>query len=717
MINFNFTGINFDKYNQLAQRLISNANGMVLFDTEFQLIWGQESIARRVTSNFLHQISQPEEAGSFQVDNHRVYYAPIFNGENVYLGVACLSITEDRASTIYGQGAIIREGFAIIVACICDEIRANSELNVMAQELADRYDELNLLYDSSGDGCQFSEGKEGLRTLVVNCFDYMDVDVVALFLPEKKITHQKYRSHKKDQVTGLLDQMLTSVYPWVRENDQTLVINSASTALAEELIPEVSCKLLCSPIHDGNADVCGMMVLLNDTDRRDFSNSDCNLLGVLALKASKIFLATYDQLTGLLTRNSFGLVLDDLVEHNSDLVEHCLVCVDIEQLSVVNEVHGLHVGDDLIKNVGKLLEKELRNGDFVARLSGDVFGILLGNCSPIQAKKVATKLQKKINGMVFIVQEERIDIFVRISILPVNMPTTRKALLTSADVALDIAKQKGRNRVEIYSQTDDEIHVRQSQIKLIHMMQDALRNDHFKLFCQGIFDGNELNQAHHYEILLRWEDTAGAIISPGDFLPAAEAYKLMPEIDRWVINQTIKLLCQYSAELADSHLSWAVNLSGQTISDPEFRNYLTELIKTSPIPNRCLSFEITESSAIDSVVEAQNLINSLKELGCKVYLDDFGTGLSSFSYLQKMSFDCVKIDGCFIRDIRQNPVSKAMVRAISDVAKAMGLEVVAEFIESKEDVEYVQGLGVDLLQGFALHRPESMELVIKNITR
>lgn len=715
MTNFNFTGINFDKYDQLAQRLISNANGIVLFDAEFQTVWGDESIAHCVSSNVLNNINQPREAGSFQIDNHRLYYAPIVDGKNLYLGLLCLSITEDRASIVLGKGSIIREGFSIIAACICDEVQANSELNVMAQELADRYDELNLLYDSSGDGCQFSKGKEGLKTLVVNCFDYMDVDVVALLLPEKKITHLKYRSHKKDGVSELLDQLLSSVYPWIFENDQTVVINCSTETLAGELIPGISCKLLCSPIHDGNGDVCGIMALFNDVDKADFRNSDCNLLGVLALKAAKIFLATYDQLTGLLTRNSFGLVLDDLVENNSDLVEHCLVCIDIEQLSVVNEVHGLQVGDDLIKTVGKLLEKELRNGDFVARLSGDVFGILLSACIPIQAKQVAINLQKKINEMVFVVEEERIDVYVRISIIPVAMPTTRKALLTSADVALDIVKQKGRNRVEIYSQSDDEIHVRQSQIKLIHLMQDALRNDQFKLYCQGIFECEESTKAHHYEVLLRWEDTSGSIISPGDFLPAAEFYKLMPDIDRWVIKKTIDLLSDYSLELENNSLSWAVNLSGQTISDPEFREYLIGLIQVSPIPNHSLGFEITESSAIDCLVEAQNLIDSLKKLGCKVYLDDFGTGLSSFSYLQKMSFDYVKIDGCFIRDIRQNPVSEAMVRAISDVAKAMGIGVVAEFVESKDDIAYIRDLGVDLLQGFALHKPEDMSSIIKKI--
>lgn len=723
MVNFSFANINFDKYNRLAERLISNARGIVVLDSQVELVWGDQQVAHWVSSTLHLQNNQLVEIGNFKVDdakakadNHRIYYAPIVDSDGFSHGLVCLSITEDSSQSEQDKDPTILEGFSIIVACICDELQANNELNSMATELAERYDELNLLYESGDNSSQPAEGKEELKKLVVNCSEYMGVDHAVLLMPEKKITCLESVSKINNDASKVMDQLLTSVYPWVQKNNKVFVINNTSEVLARELFPDFSYKLICCPIHDGSGDVCGMLVLLNDYEKVDFSNSDCNLLGVIAVKATKIIQATYDKLTGLLTRSSFESVLENLVaSKTTDLIEQCLVSINIEQVNVVNDVYGLNIGDELIKAVGKLIERELRNGDFVARLSGDEFGVLLNCCSLIQAEQLAEKLQKKINEMNFVCREKVIRINVRIAVVPVPSSSSTRELLTIADVAMDLAKQKGRNRIEVYSKSDEEIHTRQLQIKWIHHIQEALHQDCFKLYCQGIFEGEASSEAHHYEVLLRWIDSSGEIISPGDFLPAAERYKLMPEIDRWVIKNTIELLSEYSAQLENSNLSWAINLSGQTISDPKFRECLIDVLKSAPIPAHCLGFEITESSAIDNLTEAQNLMHSLKELGCKVYLDDFGTGLSSFGYLQSMPFDYVKIDGCFIRGIRQDPVSIAMVRAVCDVAKAMGLGSVAEFVENREDIPYLQELGIDLLQGFSLHRPEDMELVMKNI--
>lgn len=716
MVNFSFANINFDKYNRLAERLISNAQGIVVLDSQVELVWGDQQVAHWVSSTLQLQNNQRVESGNFTADNHRIYYAPIVDSDGFSHGLVCLSITEGSSQSEQDKDSIILEGFSIIVACICDELQANNELNSMATELAERYDELNLLYESGDNSSQPAGGKEELKKLVVNCSEYMDVDFAVLLMPEKKITCLESVPKRNNDANKIVDQLLTSVYPWAQENDKTLVISNTSDVLARKLFPDFPYKLISCPIHDGNGGVSGILVLLNDYEKVDFSNSDSNLLGVIALKAAKIVQATYDQLTGLLTRSSFEAVLDDLVENKAtDLVEQCLVVINIAQLNVVNDAYGLQVGDELITDVGKLLEKELRNGDFVAHLSGGEFGVLLNCCSTIQAKQVAEKLQKKINKMQFMCDEEAIGVLVRVAIMPVPLSTSSRALMATADAAMDVAKKKGPNWIEVYSQSDEEVYARQSQKKWIQPIQAALRQDQFKLYCQGIFDGDESSEAHHYEILLRWLDSSGEIISPGEFLPAAEHYKLMPKIDRWVIQNTIKLLSEYSTELENSNLSWAINLSGQTISDPSFRECLINAIKSAPIPAHCLGFEITESSAIDNLTEAQNLMLSLKELGCKIYLDDFGTGLSSFGYLQSLPFDYVKIDGCFIRGIRQDPVSIAMVRAICDVAKAMGLGSVAEFVENREDIAYLQELGIDLLQGFSLHKPEGMELVMKNI--
>ncbi len=429
--------------------------------------------------------------------------------------------------------------------------------------------------------------------------------------------------------------------------------------------------------------------------------------------------ATHDPLTELLNRRAFEQSLEQaLLSAKSLQLQHILCYLDLDRFKVVNDTCGHIAGDELLKQVSNLFQISLRKTDTLARLGGDEFGILLYSCPLDRAVEIADTLRERVSQFTFSWRNQTFSIGVSIGIAAINASFENIDMaLSAADSACYTAKNKGRNQVHIYNNSESELAQRLSETQWGLIIPQALLNDHFRLCYQKIVPIENSNiKQEHYEVLLRLEDKSGNIILPMEFLPAAERYNLMPQIDRWVIATLFAHLEQQyqtvweSCPIETLPNLYAVNLSGASINDAQFFAFLQQQFARTNIPPEIICFEITETIAITNLKKAAELINKLKLIGCRFALDDFGSGMSSFAYLKALPVDYVKIDGAFIQEITENAIALEMVESIKRIAAVMGIQTIAEFVETEEIYQKLQSLGVDYVQGYAIAKPCALDI-------
>jgi len=421
-----------------------------------------------------------------------------------------------------------------------------------------------------------------------------------------------------------------------------------------------------------------------------------------------VHLASHDSLTGLINRREFELALDRMIKdaRNSGS-RHVFMYLDLDQFKIVNDTCGHIAGDELLKQLAAVLRESIRESDQLGRLGGDEFGLLLGHCSLEKAEKIAETLRATVENFRFVWREKTFSIGVSIGVVPLTTESGNLTVaLSAADAACYVAKEMGRNRVHVVYPGDIEVSRHRGQIKWVQRIRDAISKNKFELYCQDIVPlHSNKNKTTHGEILLRLFDENGESIAPGTFIPAAERYDLMASVDRWVIQNSFPLLAsRLSTSLAAG--SWySINLSGQSVSEDQFLPFVIDQINASKISPESVCFEITETAAISNLGKAIEFIRALRELGCRFALDDFGSGLSSFSYLKNLKIDYLKIDGSFVSSMHEDRVSAAMVESINRVAHEMGIGVIAEWVENSETTDMLRKLGVEFAQGYALGRP------------
>ncbi|AWB68001.1 hypothetical protein C2869_16915 [Saccharobesus litoralis] len=430
--------------------------------------------------------------------------------------------------------------------------------------------------------------------------------------------------------------------------------------------------------------------------------------------AEKIsYQATHDSLTGLYNRYAFDDVLADTHEQVQHSNLSAVLCyMDLDQFKVVNDTCGHIAGDELLKQLGNLIKNTLCGDCVIARLGGDEFGIIFQNHDLVQAKQVATELLNDINYFRFGWKDKVFQIGASMGMVSVNASSNLDEIMQAADAACYVAKDAGRNRIHLYTEFDEALSYHKSRISWVNRIQQALENDSFSLYFQYIKPINPPIDKLHYEILLRLRD-GDQVISPGLFIPAAERFGLMPHLDKWVFNQTIKYL-NANPELVARTDKCSINLSGNSITDESFADYIIAQLKVYNIPASKICFEITETAAVTKLSHANAFIEKLRNIDCKFALDDFGAGMCSFSYLKHLPVDYVKIDGSFVKNMTNDIADRAIVKSVNDIAKSLHLPTIAEFVGDDLTEQALRDLGVNYVQGYAINQPQPIEEINLN---
>ena len=440
----------------------------------------------------------------------------------------------------------------------------------------------------------------------------------------------------------------------------------------------------------------------------DYKNRLLSAAASLEQKNKELLHLTYhDPLTGRYNRRAFEARLQHAIE--TAVVEkkqHALCYIDLDQFKVVNDTCGHVAGDELLKQVAAILEHGIRDSDMLARLGGDEFGVLLEGCDLDKAVEHAETMRLNVRKHRFVWQDKPFDVSISIGLVPITSESiSLEEVLKNADAACYVAKDSGRNRLQIYQPHDKELAQRYGEMQWVSRIQQALAENRFELHGQFIRPTVRKTEAPRYEVLVRLRDPDGQLVLPMAFIPAAERYNLMQSIDQWVVRHAIELL---ATQKTGAEVSLAINLSGQSLGSNEVLTAIRRAIDEAGVAPARLCFEITETAAITNLAAATRFIRTLRELGCRFSLDDFGSGLSSFGYLSNLEVDYIKIDGHFVKNILSDPLSRSVVDSINRIGHVLGISTIAEFVESREIAAVLEKLGVDYVQGFGIHRPESL---------
>jgi diguanylate cyclase (GGDEF)-like protein len=428
------------------------------------------------------------------------------------------------------------------------------------------------------------------------------------------------------------------------------------------------------------------------------------------------YLAAHDELTGLINRKEFEKRVDRAIATaRAQDYHHVVTYLDVDQFKVVNNTAGHAAGDVLLKQLAALLKRELRGTRHtLARLGGDEFGVLLERTSDEEGKEVADRQLDAIRRMRFDHEAHHFSVTASIGLVAVDSSTPDGGVaLKLADAACYAAKDAGRNRVQVHAGTDVRLTARRGVMEWVTQIDRALDEDRLILNCQRIAPiRDDGDQQAHYEILLTMVDQNGNIMPPKDFVAAAETYNRMAAVDRWVVRHALNWMATHRREL-ESVGGFSVNLSGHSVNDEGFADFVLRQFSNTRVPTGKICFELTETAAIANLESAIAFMNKMTLIGCKFSLDDFGSGLSSYSYLRNLPVDYVKIDGVFVKDLATTPGDYAVVKSINEIAHFMGKKTVAEYVENNDILEQLREIGVDYAQGYGIERPRRLEEFFK----
>ena len=592
--------------------------------------------------------------------------------------------------------------------CLRRDLLAMNTIEELRQSMDELDDDLELLLADANDANMAPDGSDELKSLLQRMVSYLQCTVAALIVPEKGIALVRGATESKTegQMIARAHRQLVQI---AAANAHPVILNDPQSGPLAQVVP---CRALICPVRNGNGRGMGVLALLRYPQLREFRPRDGRVAEILARRTAVVVASHYDALSGLYTRTAFEQRVRSIVaERTISSPPWSALYVNCDRLHVINDNHGMHVGDTVIGQLGDLIRSRLPPGALAARISGDRFTVLLPT-EVDDASRFAESLRVGAELLSALHPGQEVSISISVGVAPLENGRGGELAhsLAAAETACKAAKDRGRNRVATYQVADQSIIRRFSDIDVVARVREALAHNRLRLHAQPIAPFKACaNKPPHYELLLRMIDRDGSALGPDTFMSAAVRYQMMADIDRWVVKHAIALLKPYARQLQERPLVFSINFSGQSLGNDEFPDFLFDSVLKSGINPRVFCFELTENATILNLARAEIVMRRLRRMGCEVALDDFGTGLCSLSYLRQLPVTMLKIDGSFVRDVIRDPRADSMVQVIAQLARTMSLDTVAEYVETEEIRERISAHGVDYAQGYAVGRAEPFD--------
>jgi diguanylate cyclase (GGDEF)-like protein len=725
-----------EPYTQLLRALLPRMNSLSVFDPQGHLHWSSEmSVPPEIAGVVAQAVKDGREPGSAGVQRavgaEPFYFFWLMADEPGIDALPFVVVSIGFRHTAEGE----QRSFAFVhglvkpaLECLRRELLARHEILNLHSSLAEQDDDLEMLLSLSGGGQDAKpESATDLKDIVASATEHLKVGLAALIIPERGIA-VVHSSKEAPLDTSLLAKAHRHLLSMAQMRRGASLVNRMVLQTGEN---EVAYRVLACPLARGDGRVVGVLALFRAESAPEFTPHHSRLTELLSRRVAAVLAHSYDALTGLLTRPAFEQRVRRALEGvagakgatggagssgNTAATRHAAASgapaiawsalfIDINRLHVINDNYGMPMGDKVIAQLGELIRNRMPPGSSGSRISGDRFAIMLP-ASLHDAAKFAEALRAGAEDVGASLGDGKMQVSISIGVAAIE-PRIKEFVhaFAAAETACKAANDRGRNRVEVYHEADESIVRRFTDINLISDLRAAIAENRLELNAQLIVPLGNHTGAPHFEILLRMVAENGEIVGPDHFMSAANRYQLMPTLDRWVIGHAIEMLKPHVALLTSSPVVFTINFSGQSLQDADFTEHVAQLIESSGLPPSALCFELTESAAIGNIARAEALMRRLRKLGCNIALDDFGTGLSSLAYLRTLPIGMLKIDGSFVRDVLKDPRAESMVQAIAQLARAMNLTTVAEYIETDEIRTRIESLGVDYGQGFAIARP------------
>jgi len=711
----------------LLQSLVPRAQCFCFYDLARSCVWSSDGADDYEIDNYVADLPEEIVAGTNAespflrrtlTSGRTLLVMPIFGSDNVGLGLLISVFSKNAGKSSWFNPSLLNKILTPAAEVIGEGLSVRNEISAISERAKSVEKELKLIYQVDEKIHGTSKSHAGLAQLLGQSGRFMNIAYSVLLLPGKRIrisaTHSSWKSVKRKSLDRYI---IENLFPKL-EGQRVPVVFEMPAVEGSDNISEQGFQTMICPLLDNNGNLEGALALLGRVNERPFDNSHMRFMSHIVRKVEYVIEQSFDSITGLMNRAGFEEQLHESfksLQGGDD--KHQIIYFDIDNLQLVNDTFGRDSGDEVIVRFAQMLEDIIPKNAVATRLTGDEFAILLTHSDVEAALALATDLRKQSDKLRYLKGAKSLQITFSTGIADFGgVDEDEGDALTAARMACDSAKDHGRDRIEVYDQENQSIVRRYDDMHLVSQIQQTLDDDGFALFAQPIVCLTGKDTLQRFEILLRMKDSKGNKVTSDAFFSAAERYQLMPQIDRWVISRTIRQIIENTDQLAQSRAIFAINLSGQSLGDDEILNFIEDEMKDSGVSPESLCFEITESAAVSNSGKAQSFIDTLRERGCSFALDDFGAGLSSFAYLKNFNVDTLKIDGSFIRDLTENRISESMVAAITQVAKVMELQTVAEYVETKKTQKLLTKLGVDFAQGHLVGRPTPFEEVLASLS-
>ena len=717
---------NIGKAKGLLHSLVPRAQCFCFYDTERACLWSSDGADDYEIDDFVTELPSDifaacDDDAQFirrtLKSGRTLLVLPVSGDEGDNLGLLAVVFSRNAGKSSWFNPSMLYGVLAPAVDVIGEALHLNRELernNNFSQAVEK---ELQLVYEVDEKIHGSSRSHAGLAQLVGQSGRFLNIAYSVLLIPSKRIRVSATHSTWKNVNRKVLDRyLIEQLLPKIEGKRSPVVFEMP--AVEGSTVADQGYQTLISPLTDQLGNVEGMLAQLGRVNGRPFQSAHRRFMSHIVRKVEYVIEKSFDSMTGLMSRAGFEAQLHESWKTlESSNLSHQLIYLDLDNLQLVNDTFGRKAGDEVIMQFARYLEEDLPKSAVVSRLTGDDFCILLTDADDDVAMEYAVAIRKKGESLRYLEGDKSLQVTISIGIARFSKESGDEGnALTTARMACESAKDHGRDRIEVYDRSNQSIIQRHDDMQLVAQIQQALDGDEFVLLAQPITGLKASNDKPRYEILLRMKDGEGDSVPTSAFFSAAERYHVMPQIDRWVVSATIASLSAHADAVMKHDALFSINLSGQSLGDDDILEFIEDEIRESDLSAEFIGFEVTESAAVSNLTKAQNFIDALHERGCHISLDDFGAGLSSFAYLKNFRVDTLKIDGSFIRDIADNRISESMVAAITQVAKVMELETVAEYVETEETLKLIDDIGVDYAQGHIVGKPQPLEDVLAELS-